>query len=63
MIFFFIQAIVMSLIPGFIFFQLGTDQVSIRDRFSLAFLCASQYPFTITLGAIAAFDFERPQVW
>ena len=52
----------MSLLVGVIFYHLGSDQLSIRDRFSLAFLSSALYPFMVILDSIARFCDERAQV-
>ena len=58
-----VQAIYMTLLVGIIFYHLGDDQVSIRDRFSMVFIASSLYPFMVILDSIARFDAERAQFY
>lgn len=58
-----VQAIYMALLVGIIYWDLGDDQIAIRDRFSLMFLSAAMYPFNVILDSIARFCDERAQFY
>ena len=54
------ESLMMALVCGIIFFDLGSDQNSIRDRMGLFFVACSLYCFILILGFIVKFDEHRP---
>ena len=54
-----ITALLMSATIGLIFFDLGKDQRSVRDRLSLLYIVVALYPFIIVLDTVAKLHSER----
>ncbi|XP_067681293.1 ATP-binding cassette sub-family G member 8-like [Haliotis asinina] len=55
----FLQALSMSLILGFVFFELKRDQLSLRDHFGLLYMISVMYPYMIVLDVIGQCHKER----
>ena len=55
------QAIIMAIIVGFLFFQLGHNQNNVRDRYSVLFFILLNQSFTIVSQSAALFHQEKVQ--
>eukprot|EP01135_Chromosphaera_perkinsii_P001826 Nk52_evm5s211 gene=Nk52_evmTU5s211 len=53
----------MGFVIGLIFWMLGNDQNSIRDRFGLFFIVCTLYCFNLILGFIVRFNEQRPSFY
>ena len=49
-----IEAICMALMIGLVYYDLGLDQTSMRDRFGLLYIIGALYPYMIILDVIGA---------
>ena len=47
-----IQASLMSVVIGLVYFDLGLDQSSMRDRFGMMYILGALYPYMIVLDLI-----------
>ncbi|KJE95696.1 hypothetical protein CAOG_06121 [Capsaspora owczarzaki ATCC 30864] len=54
-----VSTLFMAFLLGCIFYKLGDDQISVRDRFGLFYIACSLFPFMVILDTIAKFDSER----
>ncbi|KAK3600622.1 hypothetical protein CHS0354_008910 [Potamilus streckersoni] len=54
-----VQAIAMSVVVGLVYYKLGIDQSSIRDRFGLLYILGALYPYMIVLDLIGTYHKER----
>ena len=48
----FLQASAMSVVIGLVYFNLGLDQSSMRDRFGMMYILGALYPYMIVLDLI-----------
>jgi len=48
----FIQAAAMSVVVGLVYFNLATDQSSMRDRFGMMYILGALYPYMVVLDLI-----------
>ncbi|KAK3093563.1 hypothetical protein FSP39_017341 [Pinctada imbricata] len=55
----FIQALSMSLVVGFIYYKLGTEQSTIRDWFGLMYIIGAMYPYLVILDLVSQYHNER----
>lgn len=55
----FIQASAMSVVIGLVYFNLGLDQSSMRDRFGMMYILGALYPYMIVLDLIGIYHRER----
>lgn len=55
----FIQAVAMSIVVGFVYFNLGLDQSSVRDRFGMMYIIGALYPYMVVLDLIGIYHKER----
>ncbi|XP_060558207.1 ATP-binding cassette sub-family G member 8-like isoform X2 [Ruditapes philippinarum] len=55
----FIQAVAMSVVVGFVYFNLGLDQSSVRDRFGMMYIIGALYPYMVVLDLIGLYHKER----
>jgi hypothetical protein len=53
----FIQAVAMSVVVGFVYFNLGLDQSSVRDRFGMMYIIGALYPYMVVLDLIGLCKF------
>jgi len=53
----------MGVLQGAIWYNLGNDQSSIRDRFGLFFISCAMYPFMVILNTISQYDAERMSLY
>lgn len=42
----------MSVVVGFVYFNLGLDQSSVRDRFGMMYIIGALYPYMVVLDLI-----------
>ncbi|KAL5008568.1 hypothetical protein ScPMuIL_014149 [Solemya velum] len=54
-----IEAAIMSVIIGLVYYQLGNGQADMRDRFGLLYIIIALYPFLIVLDLITQYHQER----
>ena len=47
-----IEALAMSIMIGLVFWNLGVDQISIRDRFGLLYIIGALYPYMVILDVV-----------
>jgi hypothetical protein len=47
-----IEALAMSLMIGLVFYNLGTGQIGIRDRFGLLYIIGALYPYMVILDVV-----------
>ncbi|XP_052270899.1 ATP-binding cassette sub-family G member 8-like isoform X1 [Dreissena polymorpha] len=54
-----IQAAAMSVVVGLVYFNLKTDQSSMRDRFGMMYILGALYPYMVVLDLIGVYHKER----
>ncbi|KCV70449.1 hypothetical protein H696_02791 [Fonticula alba] len=54
------QTLAMGLAVGVVFYALGSDQVSVQDRFGLCYIVSTLFPFMVILSTVAKFHADRP---
>ena len=56
------QMILLSFLLGFVFYQLGHDQISVHDRLALVYCTVAFGALRILLLTVERFESERKQV-